>query len=493
MPISDLIRSKINNLPHKPGVYLMKDRLGTVIYVGKARDVRKRVGQYFHPSRKMGWDVKFRALVDSVFDFDVHLVKGDPEALLLESRLIKQFKPRYNVSLRDDKRFLMLKVNLNDPIPRFALTRLKVNDGARYFGPFPDSRALRRSIDLARHNFSLRGCKPLNPGENDYKHCLYGHIEVCSAPCVGKVSLEQYRVQVENACDFLNGHCSDILKSLESDMEVAADAKDYERAARLRDQIKGLRDTTRKTTRYRKLPNQLPVSLNPENDLIELAGILELPAPPSLIEGFDISNISGSFMVASMIVFRNGRPANGDYRKYKIKGVSGQDDFACMAEAVKRRYSRLKKGGRQMPDLILIDGGKGQLSSAVKSLSELGLEKLQIIGLAKEFEEIYKPSCKEPLRLGLDNNALQLLQRIRDESHRFANSFNAELRLKRISESLLDEFPGIGEKRKAALLKHFGSLRRLKKSTLPEIIEVPGFGIKTAQALRKFLDAREGG
>ena len=493
MPISDLIRSKINNLPHKPGVYLMKDRLGTVIYVGKARDVRKRVGQYFHPSRKMGWDVKFRALVDSVFDFDVHLVKGDPEALLLESRLIKQFKPRYNVSLRDDKRFLMLKVNLNDPIPRFALTRLKVNDGARYFGPFPDSRALRRSIDLARHNFSLRGCKPLNPGENDYKHCLYGHIEVCSAPCVGKVSLEQYRVQVENACDFLNGHCSDILKSLESDMEVAADAKDYERAARLRDQIKALRDTTRKTTRYRKLPNQLPVSLNPENDLIELAGILELPAPPSLIEGFDISNISGSFMVASMIVFRNGRPANGDYRKYKIKGVSGQDDFACMAEAVKRRYSRLKKGGRQMPDLILIDGGKGQLSSAVKSLSELGLEKLQIIGLAKEFEEIYKPSCKEPLRLGLDNNALQLLQRIRDESHRFANSFNAELRLKRISESLLDEFPGIGEQRKAALLKHFGSLRRLKKSTLPEIIEVPGFGIKTAQALRKFLDAREGG
>ena len=493
MPISDLIRSKINNLPHKPGVYLMKDRVGTVIYVGKARDVRKRVGQYFHPSRKMGWDVKFRALVDSVFDFDVHLVKGDPEALLLESRLIKQFKPRYNVSLRDDKRFLMLKVNLNDPIPRFALTRLKVNDGARYFGPFPDSRALRRSIDLARHNFSLRGCKPLNPGENDYKHCLYGHIEVCSAPCVGKVSLEQYRVQVENACDFLNGHCSDILKSLESDMEVAADAKDYERAARLRDQIKALRDTTRKTTRYRKLPNQLPVSLNPENDLIELAGILELPAPPSLIEGFDISNISGSFMVASMIVFRNGRPANGDYRKYKIKGVSGQDDFACMAEAVKRRYSRLKKGGRQMPDLILIDGGKGQLSSAVKSLSELGLEKLQIIGLAKEFEEIYKPSCKEPLRLGLDNNALQLLQRIRDESHRFANSFNAELRLKRISESLLDEFPGIGEKRKAALLKHFGSLRRLKKSTLPEIIEVPGFGIKTAQALRKFLDAREGG
>ena len=493
MPISDLIRSKISNLPDKPGVYLMKDRLGTVIYVGKARDLRKRVGQYFHPSRRMGWDVKFRALVDSIFDFDVHLVKGDPEALLLESRLIKQFKPRYNVSLRDDKRFLMLKVNLNDPIPRFALTRLKVDDGARYFGPFPDSRALRRSIDLARHNFNLRGCKPLNPGENDYKHCLYGHIEVCSAPCVGKVSLEQYRVQVENACDFLNGHCSEILKNLESAMQVAAAAKDYERAARLRDQIEALKDTTRKTTRYRKLPNQLPVSLNPQNDLMELADLLQLPVPPVRIEGFDISNISGTFMVASMVVFRNGRPVNRDYRKYKIKGVVAQDDFACMAEAVKRRYSRLKKDGRPMPDLILIDGGKGQLNSAVKSLLELGLGKLQIIGLAKEFEEIYKPRCKEPIRLGLDNNALRLLQRIRDESHRFANSFNVELRLKRISESLLDEFQGIGERRKAALLKHFGSLKQLKKSTLTEIIEVPGFGIKTALALREFLDAREGG
>jgi len=471
----------------------MKDRFGAVIYVGKARDIRRRVSQYFHPSRRMGWDVKFKALVDAIFDFDVHLVKGEPESLLLESRLIKQFKPRYNVSLRDDKRFLMLKVNLNDPIPRFVLTRVKIDDGARYFGPFPDSRALRRSIDLARHNFNLRGCKSFNPCENDYKHCLYGHIEVCSAPCVGKVSLDQYRLQVENACDFLDGHCSGILGNLESSMAAASSQKDYERAARLRDQITALKDTTRKTTRYRKLPNQLPVSLNPENDLMELANILQLPGPLTRIEGFDISNISGTFMVASMVVFRNGRPANSDYRKYRIKGVAAQDDFACMAEVVRRRYSRLIKEGRVMPDLILVDGGKGQLNSAVKALSDLGLAGLNIIGLAKEFEEIYVNGLRAPVRLDLDNNALRLLQRIRDESHRFANSYNTELRIKKISESLLDEFTGIGDKRKTALLKHFGSLKRLKGATLGDINEVPGFGPKTAQALRDFLDAREGG
>ncbi len=471
----------------------MKDRFGTVIYVGKARDIRKRVSQYFHPSRRMGWDVKFRALVDAICDFDIHLVKGEPEALLLESRLIKQFKPRYNVSLRDDKRFLMLKVNLNDSIPRFILTRVKVDDGARYFGPFPDSRALKKTIDVTRHNYNLRGCKPLKPGENEYKHCLYGHIEVCSAPCVGKVSLDQYRLQVENACDFLDGHCSKILSDLEQAMTVASDQKDYERAARLRDQITALKDTTRKTTRYRKLPNQLPISLDPQNDLMELANILDLPSPPACIEGFDISNISGTFMVASMVVFRNGRPANADYRKYMIKGVAVQDDFACMAEVVSRRYSRLIKEEREMPDLILVDGGKGQLGSAVKSLSNLGLGDLNVIGLAKEFEEIYVPGGRDPIRLGLDNNSLRLLQRIRDESHRFANNFNADLRVKKISESILDEFTGIGDKRKTALLKHFGSVKRLKEASLVDIIEVPGFGLKTAQALKDFLVAREAG
>ena len=490
MPASDAIRSKISELPHKPGVYLMKDRLGTVIYIGKARDLRKRVSQYFHPSRRMGWDVKFRALVDAIFDFDVQMVKGESEALLLESRLIKQYKPRYNVSLRDDKRFLMLKVNLNDPIPRFALTRLRIDDGAQYFGPFPSSAALRRTLDLVRHKFNLRGCKPLTPNEHDYKHCLYGHLEVCTAPCVEKVTHEQYRMQVENACEFMAGHCEELLEELETTMQEAAGDQDYERAAKLRDQITALKETTRKTTRYHRLPNGLPVSIDPDRDLAQLAEVLDLTNPPARIEGFDVSNISGTFMVASMVVFRNGRPANADYRRYKMKAVDSQDDFACMAEAVQRRYTRLKKEGRPMPDLILIDGGRGQLNAALGELKKLHLECIPIVGLAKEFEELYRPQYPEPFRLGLDHNALKLLQRVRDESHRFANTFNAELRLKKISESVLDDFPGIGSSRKAALLKHFGSVRRLREATVTDICDVPGFGQKSAQALREYLDAR---
>ena len=469
----------------------MKDRLGTVIYVGKARDLRKRVSQYFQSSRRMGWDVKFRALVDAIHDFDVHIVRGEAEALLLESRLIKQYKPRYNVSFRDDKRYLMLKVNLNDPIPRFTLTRLKTDDGARYFGPFPSGSALKRTLDLARHTFNLRGCKPLTPGEHDYKHCLYGHIEICSAPCVGKVTREQYRLQVDNACEFLSGKCVEMLDELNDAMNKAAEAQEYERAARLRDQIDALRITTRKTTRYHRLPNQLPLGIDPNRDLAELAKKLNLPDSPARIEGFDVSNISGTFMVASMVVFRNGRPANGEYRRYKMKSVQSQDDFACMSEAVARRYTRLRKEKRPMPNLILIDGGKGQLNCAVTELSKLQLDYIPVIGLAKEFEEIHRAG-KEPLRLGLEDNALKLLQRVRDESHRFANTFNAELRLRKISESLLDDFPGMGSRRKAALLKYFGSLQRLREATVHQIAETPGFGPKTAESLRVFLDARAG-
>ena len=490
MPATDVIRSKVSELPHKPGIYLMKDRLGTVIYVGKARDLRKRVSQYFHPSRRMGWDVKFRALVDAIHDFDMHTVKGEAEALLLESRLIKQYKPRYNVSFRDDKRYLMLKVNLNDPIPRFALTRLKIDDNARYFGPFPSGSALKRTLDLARHKFNLRGCKPFTPAEHDYKHCLYGHLEVCSAPCVEKVTREQYRMQVENACDFLDGQCTEMLGELKAAMHKAAESRDYERAAKLRDQIDALRATTRKTTRYHRLPNDLPLAIDPDRDLAQLGEELGLAEPPARIEGFDISNISGTFMVASMVVFRNGRPANAEYRRYKMKSVESQDDFACMAEAVSRRYTRLKKEKRPVPNLILIDGGKGQLNAATAELAKLGLAGIPTIGLAKEFEEIHQPNEAEPLRLGLDNAALKLLQRVRDESHRFANTFNAELRLKKISESVLDEFPGIGGSRKAALLKHFGSLQRLREASTEQITEVSGFGMKSAMALREYLDAR---
>jgi excinuclease ABC subunit C len=512
MAATELVRKKLKELPHKPGIYLMKDRFGTVIYVGKARDLRKRVTQYFQPSRRLGWDLKFQALVEAIHDLDVHIVRSEPEALLLEGKLIKEFHPRYNVSFRDDKRFLILKVNLNDPIPRFTLTRIRQEDGARYFGPFANSSALRNTLNLIRRQFNLRGCRPLTPDERDYRHCLYANLKHCTAPCIGNVTREQYLQQVLAACDFLSGQTGEIQEHLNLEMKKAAAAQDYERAALLRDAISDLKATTVKTNRFDRVPYTLPMALDTRKDLAELAQILGLPAPPVRIEGFDISNISGTFAVASLVSFRNGRPDRANYRKFKMKTVTGQNDFACMAETIRRRYTRLlresgklaapdadpsfptkpepKRSTPNLPDLILIDGGKGQLGAARAELEKLSLGHIPIIGLAKEFEEIYRPGHDEPLRLSHDTGALKLLQRVRDESHRLANTYNAELRLRRISESILDEFPSIGERRKAALLKKFGSVQRIRLATLEQIAKVPGFGGKAAAELKTFLEAR---
>jgi excinuclease ABC subunit C len=238
------------------------------------------------------------------------------------------------------------------------------------------------------------------------------------------------------------------------------------------------------------LPQNFPVAIQPERDVAELGEILCLPVAPARIEGFDISNISGTFAVASMISFRDGRPDRSNYRRYRIKTVAGQDDFACMAETVRRRYTRLLAEASTLPDLVLIDGGKGQLNAALAELVKLGLTQLPVIGLAKEFEEIFRPGETGPLRLSHDTGALKLLQRVRDESHRFANTYNAQLRLKRISESILDEFPGIGGRRKAALLKKFGSVQRLRLATVEQIAAVSGFGGKIAEELKTFLEHR---
>jgi excinuclease ABC subunit C len=537
------IKNKLRELPHKPGIYLMKDRFGTVIYVGKALDLRKRVSSYFQPSRRLGWDPKFKALVEAIADLDVHVVRSEPEALLLEGKLIKEFHPRYNISFRDDKRFLMLKVNLNDPIPRFTLTRFKQDDGARYFGPFAHSSALRNTLSLIRKEFHLRGCRPLTPNERDYKHCLYGNLKFCTAPCIGNVTREQYLQQVTAACEFLSGQTDEMREQLEGEMKKAALEQNYERAAMFRDAIADLKHTTRKTIKYERVPHNLPLAIDPQRDLAELGKALNLPGPPARIEGFDISNISGTFAVASLVSFKNGRPDRANYRKFKMKTVVGQNDFACMAETIRRRYTRLlKEAGKArgddgawkkedrgqsmnegtheperpltlpsppvgervaagwvrgksppnpgLPDLILIDGGKGQLGAARAELEKLGLERIPVIGLAKEFEEIYRPGESEPLRLSHESGALKLLQRVRDESHRLANTYNASLRLRKISESILDEFPSIGERRKAALLKKFGSVQRMRLATGEQIASVPGFGGKAAAELKAFLEAR---
>jgi excinuclease ABC subunit C len=506
---------KLREVPHKPGVYLMKDRLKRVIYVGKARDLRKRLAQYFMPSRRMTADLKTRALLDSVWDFEVHLVRNEPEALLLEGKLIKEFRPKYNVSFRDDKRFLLVKVNLSDAIPRFQLARLKKEDGYRYFGPFAHAGALRTTLKWMKKRFGIRSCRVLEPGESDFKRCMDHIIKNCSAPCIRRVTLDDYKARVLDACEFLEGQSQEMLKQLEVQMKGAAENLDFERAAEMRNMLDDLRRTTRPTRRFSR--GSLPTSIDPKADLQALADALLLPDAPTVMECFDISNISTTHIVASMVSFRNGVPDKSNYRRYRIRTVEGQDDFASIAEVVRRRYSRVLSENRnaapelaefsqeaveesivriqrttperlvRLPDLIIVDGGKGQLNSACNELQRLGLQNVPIIGLAKEFEEVYRPGRPMPLQLPDDSGALQILQRIRDEAHRFANGYHQLLMKKRIAESILDDCPGISENRKQALLKWFGSVERLRKASVAEIGQVDGISAKLAEVIFHFL------
>lgn len=523
------LQKKLRDVPHKPGVYLHKDRLGGVIYVGKARDLRKRLASYFTPSRQRLAEHKTRALIQSIWDFEYHEVRNEPEALLLEGKLIKEYRPKYNISFRDDKRFLLVKVHPEEPWPKFQLTRLKKEDGARYFGPFAHSGALRRTISWMNKEFGLRNCRPMKPGEKDYQHCHDDVIKNCTAPCIGRITREEYLARVEQACDFLQGHSKDLVASIEEEMQEAAAALDFERAAELRDMVENLKKTLRPTRQFRKrgVPGK---AINPEEDVKELKEYLQLDREPAVMECFDISNISSNHIVASMVRFRDGVSDNSNYRRYRIKTVQGQDDFASMAEVIRRRYSRILLEARELvgeddadatqegvleamrrleeekekdqengnegkkrrpfvrlPDLVIVDGGKGQLSMAVKELNRLGLHDLPVIGLAKQREEVFRPGESEPLLIPHSTGALKLLQRIRDEAHRFANGYHQLLMKRRVEESILDDCPGISRARKEKLLDKFGSVSRLRKTPPEKIAEVSGITEKLAGEIAHFL------
>ncbi|MFT5409294.1 MAG: excinuclease ABC subunit C [Verrucomicrobiales bacterium] len=526
-------QAKLRDVPHKPGVYLMRDRLDRVIYVGKARDLRKRLSSYFMPSRKRTADLKTRALIQSIWDFDIHVVRNEPESLLLEGKLIKEFRPKYNVSFRDDKRFLLLKVHLAERFPRFQLVRMKKEDGAKYFGPFPHSSAVRMTLEFINRTFGLRTCRPAVPGEHNYKHCNDDVIRNCSAPCIGEVDEAQYKERVEQACAFLDGNSKEHLAEIETQMIEASERLDFEKAARYRDMLDNLKKTLgpmRSFTRGRGLPNnKRGANIKPLEDVQELQEALRMETPPLIMECFDISNISNTYSVASMVRFKDGQPDNQNYRRYRIKTVKGQDDFASMAEVVRRRYSRILLEGRKvqgedvadatqespldamrrigeqiekdnaskktkyvrLPDLVIVDGGKGQLSSAFAELRRLGLQELPIVGLAKEREEIFSPGNSIPLTLPHDTGALKLMQRIRDEAHRVANGYHQILMKRRISESILDDCPGISETRKAALLKKFGSVARLRKASEEQLAEVSGVSKKLAVEIVDFLQTHK--
>lgn len=487
MVIRPKLREKVENLPNKPGVYLMRDRLGRVIYVGKALSLRKRVSSYFQPARRSAADPKLQALVDSICDFDIQVVKNEPEAILLEGKLIKEYKPKYNISFRDDKRFLLVKLT-RDPFPRFALARIQKDDGCRYFGPFTNSGSVRRALEFILRKFGIRACHPANPGEKEYKHCHNDIIKLCSAPCVGRTTQQEYAARIEQACLLLDGKNGEVLRELETEMHREAGRKRFEAAAQLRDVIYDLRTTAR--TNQRKFIRDLPRASDPGVEMSELQRVLGLDSLPELIEGFDISHISGTHAVGSMVRFVRAEPDKAGYRHFRIKSIETIDDYASMREIVGRRYRRLKDEGRRLPDVILVDGGRGQLGVALAALEGVGVQ-IPAFGLAKEQEQIHMAGRPAPVDLPDTSPALHLIQRIRDEAHRFANAYHRNWRKKKIRESILDDIDGVGENRKKVLLQAFGSVERLRKATLEQIAAVPGVGEKMAAELKRALSIEE--
>ena len=478
------LKEKVRRLPDQPGVYLMKDRLGRIIYVGKAKALKKRVSSYFTPSRAMTWHPKIRALIEMIVDFDTIEVKSEPEALLLEGRLIKQYRPKYNTDFTDDKRFLLVRVDLTEEMPRFRLTRLKKEDRSRYFGPFAHSGLLRKTLAQMRRQFGilLADATPdrLPDGRwqlyDDVRQELYGLQNIIDAPA--------YRARVEDACAFLEGKSREWLETLRAEMTTAAEKQNFEKAAELRDVVFALEKTLAKTRRFEREQSLA----RPESEaLAALATELALPIPPEHMECFDISHISGTFVVASMVRFTAGRPDKAHYRRFQIKSFVGNDDFRAMEEVVGRRYRRLAEENRPFPNLVVIDGGRGQIGAALKAFAALDLAPPALIGLAKKHETIIFADERAPLNLSLHHPGLQLLQRLRDEAHRFANTYNADLRSRKIRESVLDDFPGLGPVRRKALLDHFGSIERIRNADTTALLDVGGFGEKLAAELIAFL------
>ena len=480
------LKAKVRRLPDTPGVYLMKDRLGRIIYVGKAKSLKKRVSSYFQRGRaRTLTQPKIRALIAMIADLETIEVKSEPEALLLEGKLIKQWRPRYNTDFTDDKRFLLVRVDLAEELPRFRLTRLRKEDHSRYFGPFAHSGLLRKTLAQMRRQFGilLGDGTPVRRPDGTWQ--LYDDVrqELYGAGTV--VSAADYRRRVDEACAFLEGKSREWLASLRAEMTTAAAAQAFEKAAELRDVVFALERTLAKTRTFERLDPTRPAG--DAEALQALGEALGLAGPPRTMECFDISHISGTFVVASMVHFADGRPDKDHYRRFQIKSFIGNDDFKAMEEVVGRRYRRLAAERRPFPDLVVIDGGRGQIAAALKAFVGLDVMPPPLIGLAKKHETVIFPDERPPLNLPLSHPALNLLQRLRDEAHRFANTYNADLRSRKIRESVLDDLPGLGPARRAALLIHFGSIERLRAATLEQIAEAPGFGPRFAGEVHAFL------
>jgi len=611
------LAATLKRLPDGPGVYLMKDARGTVIYVGKAQSLRNRVRSYWQKQAIGPEGQLIRSVIDKVADLEYTLTDSVSEALLLEINLVKRHRPRYNVRLKDDKSYPFIKMTLAEDFPRVERTRKLPADGSRYFGPYASASSVDEAMNLIRRLFPFRTCTlEIHEGRKAIERpCLLYHIKRCQAPCVGYISKADYRADIAQIERFLEGRQEVVARELTAQMQAASEATEYERAAALRDKVKAIERTmesqkmaahstteedvlglARQDTqaavqlfavrggkmvgrdvflldapresddaavlsgfiqqyyeRATSVPPDVLVPALPEDApeleefltarrgaaahlrvprrgekrelmelaarnatetlgreharwladqgktlaaLEELAEALGLPAIPIRIECYDISNFQGAQSVGSMVVFEEGRPRTGEYRRFRIKDVQGPNDFASHQEVLRRRFKRARTGEEgseeelhwQLPDLVVIDGGKGQLSAAKEVLDDLGYHDLAVVGLAKEREEIFLPEREEPVLLPTTSPALYLMQRLRDEAHRFAITYHRSLRAKAATRSAFDDMPGVGPKRRAALLRVFGSARRVREAPLEQVAAVPGIGPALAAKIKAGLE-----
>ena len=462
------LQEKIKSFPEAAGVYLMKGKNGGILYVGKAASLRKRVLSYFQASRPHS--PRIATLLDQVADIEYLVTRSEAEALFYEASLIKSKKPKYNVALRDDKSYPWVKLT-HEEFPRIFITRRKVDDGSLYFGPYTDAGLLRAALASMRRNFPLRNCRKFPK-----KPCLDYYIGQCLAPCVGYIDRDRYRTLVAEARLFLEGNREELLRSLSQKMEEFSKEKRFEEAAKVRDEIHALSGVS--------AGNQRPGWLE---QLEALKESLHLEVIPRRIEAFDISNIFGSSACGSMVAFVEGFPDKDGYRRFRIKEVQGIDDYEMMREVVTRRYVRVKRQHLQKPDLIVIDGGRGHLSAACGVLRKIGFGDIPVIGIAKRLERIYRIGKSEPIDLPRNSKALHLIQRIRDEAHRFAIGYHHTLREKSQEESILTTIPGLGPRRRQELLCHFKSMEELKKASREKLMGVRGITEKLAEKIEETL------
>ncbi|MCK5534330.1 excinuclease ABC subunit C [bacterium] len=422
------LRSELEKIPSRSGVYLMRDREEKIIYIGKARSLKKRVSSYFH---KTIIEPKTMFLVTQVKSIRYLITDSEKEALILENELIKKFMPKYNIEGKDNKAYPYLKLTIKDDFPRIIITRKIKKDNARYFGPYPDGVHLRKNLYLIKRIFPIRSCKHIKLPK---RACLNYYIQRCSGPCLGKINREEYKKITKEVILFLEGKQKQLLKNLNNQMQKAADKLDFEKAERIKKEINQIIKITQKVTVRQIQREDVFREIEKTNLLLELKKILVMKELPYRIEAFDISNISGMQAVGSMVVFENGQSRKDMYRRFKIKEVFQIDDIAMLREVFKRRYKKKEQllENKKLPDLILVDGGKGQVNSIKKVLECLLLGNIPLIGLAKKEEHIFLPGKSQPLVLTKDSKVLHLLQDIRNEAHRFAITYHRILRRKKI-------------------------------------------------------------